>query len=145
MGIEADMLISGIDWTSKFGEYPNSDILFGAYAIDPDGRSSPTIVVHSERGERILVATVNLAGSGILPQEDHVYIKTWSENEGVVAELKKHGIIEDPETPTTISVGHYDAQAELYKLTQKSLDCIRAGSTGINFRFPIRISGLSNG
>lgn len=50
-------------------------------------------------GHPIAVATVNL---DVVPEKDHVFIKDWSENEGMVESLVKAGVISEPigEIPT---------------------------------------------
>lgn len=48
-----------------------------------------------ETGEPYAIATVNLPNYP-LPDENHAFIKTWSENMGIFQSLKDAGIISDP-------------------------------------------------
>lgn len=62
------------------------ELVFGHYA---DG--SPAIQGISLHGEPIFTATVALDE---IPPDNHVFLKGWSENEGVPESLAKAGIIE---------------------------------------------------
>jgi hypothetical protein len=69
----------GIDCNVQAGRYPN-----GRMALE---------LIESESGESFLVATVNLPFKSVGPRE--VFIKTWSENEGVLEALQAAGVLRD--------------------------------------------------
>ncbi|KKN78836.1 hypothetical protein LCGC14_0346080 [marine sediment metagenome] len=74
----------------KFREYPNGSKAIQAFSLD---------------GEPEFTATVAL---DILPTTDHVFLKGWSENEGIPEALEKAGIVEL--TGWTIPTGYCKAQ-----------------------------------
>lgn len=57
------------------------------------GNGRPALTLESQMG-RVAVATVNLPDVE-LPSKDHLHIKTWSENESMLAFLVANGIVED--------------------------------------------------
>ncbi len=65
-------------------------------------------------GEPVACATVCLAGEYAPPTEGHIYVKMWSENEGVLEALVLAQIVKD--TRHRLSVGRYDARAAICKL-----------------------------
>ncbi|QGJ90091.1 hypothetical protein HWC80_gp051 [Mycobacterium phage Indlulamithi] len=69
---------------------------------------SKMIQVFSAIGEPLLTATVCLEAYGEKPDEGNVFIKTWSENEGVFEALHKAGVIGN--AVRMIPVGGHDAQ-----------------------------------
>lgn len=73
------------------------------------GEGRDALVLDSDEG-RVAVATVNLDHA---PPEGHVYIKTWSENTGMLGFLVQNGIVED--TGKRVPCGGYDAEAALAK------------------------------
>lgn len=60
------------------------------------GDDSTAWVLYSVDGERLCVATVCMADYGRAPDDGCVFIKTWSENEGVCESLLAAGLIEPP-------------------------------------------------
>lgn len=94
----------------SFGQYFNGNI-----AIQLIG--SPNT---DYEGEAIAVASVN---GEVTLNDDVVGIKTWSENEGIVKSLVDGKIIE-PKLLGTEPTGFVNI--EYYRLTNKSLECIRA-------------------
>jgi len=82
------------------------DVIAGYYH---DG--STAIIVMSDRGKEC-TATVCLAPEGPTPKKGFVWLKGWSENEGVPEALEKSGIVK--RTGDTIPTGWGDAElAEL--------------------------------
>ena len=75
--------------------YVNSDaqLWLTAYQEDPD---VPALFFTDSYREQLAIATVNLGGSGRYPAEGNVFIKTWSENEGILEALIERGIISEP-------------------------------------------------
>lgn len=67
-------------------------------------------LIHATEGDPVAVATVNIDGR--YPPEGHVFIKNWSENEGMVAALERAGVVKD--TGHKVKVG--DVEAHLCKL-----------------------------
>ncbi len=60
------------------------------------GDGTPAILIYDENGEEYAVATVCMAGYGEKPQDGHVFIKTWSENEGVLESLVAAEVVSPP-------------------------------------------------
>jgi uncharacterized protein (DUF2147 family) len=54
---------------------------------------STALILKSAFGEQVAIATVSLAENGEKPDEGNVFIKNWSENEGVFDALHKCGVI----------------------------------------------------
>ena len=54
---------------------------------------STAIVLTSPDGEPLMTATVCLAAYGDTPEPGHVFLKTWSENEGIYEALLAAGVI----------------------------------------------------
>lgn len=83
-----------------------------------NGRFALQLVDH-EDSEPITTATVNLVDEDC--PHDEVWVKDWSENEGITDWLAEHEVIEPQPTDNT-QTGH--AQAQRYKLSQKFLELI---------------------
>lgn len=78
----------------EFGEYLNGEIAITIYNIE---------------GERIAVASVNMEGKGAkTPGPKHVWLKGWSENEGIPEALEKAGILK--RTGETHPTGYCQAE-----------------------------------
>jgi len=92
-------------WTVNFrGE--ECHVRLGHYN---NGRLAITLI--TETGEPMAVATVNLPDEDIM-YDSHVFIKDWSENEGMLDALVRSGVI-SPELHESVSTGHvyaYEAQ-----------------------------------
>lgn len=54
---------------------------------------STAIVLTSPHGEPLMTATTCLAAYGETPEPGHVFLKTWSENEGIYEALLSAGVI----------------------------------------------------
>lgn len=67
-----------------------------------ESNNSTAIILCDRFGHRDLVATVCLGDTN--PPPGHVFIKTWSENEGVLQSLIDHKVLRD--TFTRVLVGH---------------------------------------
>ena len=67
----------------------------------PNKRTALVLSTSSQFNEDSIVASVNLPES-ILPNNDHVFIKTWGENEGILKALEDAGAVESTgiEVPT---------------------------------------------
>lgn len=67
--------------------------MLGRYA---DGAVAMTI--HSAvTDERLVTASVNLSQYGLEPQKfDNIFVKDWSENEGVLKALLQAGVVSEP-------------------------------------------------
>lgn len=77
-----------INMQSKYAQ-GNVDIMITTYASNPT-RIAIGAFCHAT-GEPEFTATVNLPDQMI--EEDHVFIRDTEENEGIAAELIRHGII----------------------------------------------------
>src|SRR6478752_6039555 len=89
------VFICGRDWK-------NVDILFPTYA---DGSQAITMVATEEGfAEPLCKATVNLTAYDEMPAEGCVWIKDWSENDGVLKVLTDLKIVE--ETGRTAIAGY---------------------------------------
>ena len=84
------------------------------FAYYGNGETAITII---RNGERESVATVNLEDYGVAAPEGHVWLKGWSENEGIPEALAEAGIV--TLTGKTVPAGY--ATAELGKLTEKAI------------------------
>lgn len=69
------------------------------------GGSPRLRLIDPENGEPIATATVAIAGR--YPPEGHVFIKDWSENEGMLATLQSAGIVHD--TGIRVKTGYCEA------------------------------------
>lgn len=85
------ILDDGVAIRTKHVDESCATILLGEYAS-----GVPLIMIESVDGERLCVATTNLEGYGKYPEEGNVFIKDWSENEGVLDALVKAEIISKP-------------------------------------------------
>ncbi len=71
--------------------------------------SGGTAIALHRGGVREVVASVNLKAYGYpIPPQDEVWLKGWSENEGVLEALEKAGVVEL--TGLTIPAGYATAQ-----------------------------------
>lgn len=72
------------------------DVFLSEYA---DGSGQKALVAQDARtGEPFSTFTVNLADYGIIAAEGNVIISDYAENENVIEELIKHGIVGEPES-----------------------------------------------
>lgn len=70
------------------GTYKNCKLSFQNYF-----NGNIALLVVADNGEVICKASVNLVDYSI--PKNHILIKNWSENEGILSELIHHGIVED--------------------------------------------------
>ena len=89
----------------RFGRWL-CDVVFRQY-----GDGSTAIILNASGGQRVAVATVALDSR---PPEWHVFIKTWSENVGMLEAMVAAGVLVD--TGKRIACGQYDAQAAICRL-----------------------------
>lgn len=54
---------------------------------------SPALQLYTPSGELVMTATVCLAEYGDMPAPGHIFLKTWSENEGIYEALYAAGIV----------------------------------------------------
>lgn len=69
----------------------------------------PALFLTDVEGDSVAVATVNLSGYGIMPQEQgNTFIKNYGENEGILDVLVKAGVISEPvrTVPCGFAVAH---------------------------------------
>jgi hypothetical protein len=76
-----------------------AELTFAKYS-----NGSMAIIGYSEFGEPLFTATVALSQ---LPPEGHIFLKGWSENEGIPEALEKAGIVKL--TGRTIPTGYVEA------------------------------------
>lgn len=67
----------------------------------PNKRTALVLSVSEQFDEDSIVASVNLPDN-LLPNNEHVFIKTWGENKGILEALEEAGIVESTgiEVPT---------------------------------------------
>lgn len=66
-----------------------------AISINWYGDGTPALVlIDPETNTKNMTATVNMSATEDRPPPHHVYIKDWSENEGVLDALIKSGLVE---------------------------------------------------
>lgn len=75
--------------STKYVQEDNARLIFGRYQ---DG-SIAMLLDESETGERLFTATVCLASYGEKPSEGNVFIKDYSENEGVLKALQEASVV----------------------------------------------------
>lgn len=107
--------INEFEYNSNSGGTYSVCIDFGQYG---NGRISMKLIDMSD-GCPICTATVNVPEFDV--EEDHVLIKTWSENEGIVQELIKANIIE--RVKVHVNCGH--SVAAYCKLTPPIIDILK--------------------
>ena len=84
--------------TTKYGTYPGCSIRKRFY-----GNGAPAWEIIDDCGV-VACATVNL---DMIPPEGYLYIKNWSENEGVLPSLIEAGLVRD--TGTRAPTGYVEA------------------------------------
>ena len=95
---------------SNISRITGVDVVFGGWrcriapATYPNGRLAWQLV-DADTGEPVTVATVNLPDHAL--PEGHVFVKDWSENEGVLSALILSGVVED--TGVRVPSGYVDA------------------------------------
>lgn len=115
---------------TKYAFEPEGVIVrIGCYAAKPE---QPGIEVVSKYGEPILRATACLvdyqldsygeSGPYIVLESAETWIKDYSENEGILAELIKHDIIRYENLDVTISFATHAVTFHKVKLILKALD-----------------------
>ncbi len=94
------MIVQFKEWECElvFGKYHN-----GATALE---------LIDAEDGQPIAMASVNVAGHSEHLDSDEMFIKDWSENEGMLDTLIKAGVV----SPTIFSVPTGFVSAELCKI-----------------------------
>lgn len=70
----------------------DAHVWLSAYMTD----NTPALMLTTPEGEQIGVASVNLSEYGMTPSADHVFIKDYSENEGLMNALVEAGVIGKP-------------------------------------------------
>lgn len=92
MSISITLKFIGYDCVVEFAKYGN-------------GRTALRLVTNNEAREPVAVATVNLPHVPL--GADEVFIKNWSENEGIKEALVVAGVIQD--TGETVPTGYVEA------------------------------------
>lgn len=78
---------------TKFGNYPHGvKLLCSRYNYDRTQKA--LMIFDPEIGENIAVPSVMLEGAS--QADNEIFIKNWSENEGILEQLIMHGIVELP-------------------------------------------------
>lgn len=113
--------LSAID----FALYPSGEIAI--MIIDRDGTSEPGL---SYPGERLGVATTALVAYGYpRPEPGNVWLKTWSENEGIAEALVAGGVVEL--NSEACVVGPFKSIALGARLTPAALEAFKRQQTGL--------------
>lgn len=89
-----------------FNTYENCELHWAKY----NNNNRPALRIFLPTGEPLLTASVNVPEANI--PEDHILIKDWSENAGILDELIRHNIVEN--THNIVSCGF--AVAHLCKI-----------------------------
>ena len=84
------------------------------FAKYENGRTA-IVLFNPETHEQLATATVNLPETQL--SDDHVFVKDWSENMGMLKLLLKEGLVED--TGHRVPTGY--VEAALCRLTERSL------------------------
>lgn len=85
---------------TQFLDEKNVIVHFGEYHD-----RTTAIQLFAQDGVPLMTATVNLSAYQMAPKPGHVFIKEYSENEGITAALVANGIIEEPTETFTIGYG----------------------------------------
>ena len=84
------------------------------------GDGSLALQIHGEEGPEVL--SVNLGAYGLVAPEGHIYVRNYSQHEGLVEELERAGIAErvasdtDPHRPANPKFGGHNASATLMRV-----------------------------
>lgn len=90
------------------GKMVHADVEVTRYADDS------TALLLNEEGERYATASVNLSEYGFTPRSpDLVWLKTWSENEGLVEHLIDCGVVELVGAEVTLVYGNVAVLARI--------------------------------
>lgn len=86
-------LIKVIDYVSAaYVHDTNVHVWLTRYVDD----SSWAILLTTETQEPLMTVTVNLSPSYTLSEPNHVFVKTWSENAGILEEMIENEILQTP-------------------------------------------------
>ena len=111
--------LSAID----FALYPSGEIAI--MIVDREGTQSPDAFP----GERLGVATTALVAAGYpRPEPGNVWLKTWSENEGIAEALVAGGVVEL--NSEVCFVGPFRVIALGARLTPGALEALKLQATG---------------
>lgn len=85
-------LIKTLDIDARYVHAKNAQLWLSKYATD----DVTALFVTSEQGEPLATVTVNLSAYGQFPGEGNVFVKNWSENEGILDVLVREGVLSAP-------------------------------------------------
>lgn len=106
-------IITVEEFNTNFG-VESLDICLSEYA---DGSGQGALVsYHSVTKEPWGAFTVNLDDYGVLPRAGNLIISNYAENEGIVEELMKHGIVSSPIQTFYFGVGRQSSAHEVVLL-----------------------------
>lgn len=91
--MDNDVIVQFKEWTGKIEKGRYGD---GSIALK---------LVDTNDGSQIAIATVSVPNR--YPPEGHVFVKNWSENEGMVAALESAGVVHD--TGIRVKTGFVEA------------------------------------
>lgn len=94
------------------------DVKEGAITFGYYGSGDIAIQIIDFRRGPYTVATVNLEEYGLHPRPDHVFIKDYSETDGLWRKLHQMGIISEP--VNEVPFGPWDAKAQECRITAES-------------------------
>lgn len=99
--------------TLKVG--PAKHFTSGTVEFAKYGNGETAIIINGAEGEKLAVASVNMQGTvdaqgneAKMPGPKHVWLKGWSENEGIPDALEKAGIVK--RTGETFPAGYCEAE-----------------------------------
>ena len=108
--------------------YSDVSISWAFYLADPNNEKSERIpalqLFVSDEGFPELLATATTNLPGIIPEPGQVFIKDWSENEGMFASLVRAGVLED--TGDAIEVNQWGSLARVGVVLPPYRDTLRA-------------------
>ena len=78
------------------------------------GDGALALVFHYSDGDGLDTLSTNLVGHGLVAPPDHVYVKSYSEHEGLAETMADAGIAEQVGEPVTF--GPFDTSAVLMKV-----------------------------
>lgn len=98
-----------------------ADVLFAVYATNPECTALTLLI--PETGECLAIPTVNLEDFGMVPKENNVFIKAYSEGVGMYEALRDAGVVKPDAREFTF--GPYNAKCFEAVLTDEAIKAMK--------------------
>lgn len=107
-----------VDIEAPWGEVHHAGVAVSSYAMDPS--TTAVLLFDMDAGEPLTTLSVNLSQYGLVPpDEEHIFIKGWSEGEGWAEAAEKAGLGEI--VSQHIVEGSWPLPYTLFKLTPRAM------------------------